>query len=260
MKHVVPRKSPCPLRQDIAPNQWRSRGWSVLPSALYGSQIPCYTTPSTPLAGPITARALGPAATSVVTDRTYSLRYPLQKSSRLSTGAIVGIAVGGAAGIIIIVCLLFIFVRRHRARRSAEKQAITGPSFSGPMDKADRRSYIYTTGGPLPPGSVPISPYQPSEYISELPSPAVGERPPIPQHELWFTPGGEPPQPKPEEPPAPPAEMPGDTHLDQHHPAYNSGSTMDAVGVPRPESAVIPDTHTVIVNPEDVPKPLGVRN
>lgn len=223
----------------------------MLPSALYGSQTPCYTTPSISLSGPLTARALEPAATTIVTDRLYSLRYPLKTSKRLSTGAIVGIAVGGAAGFLILVLLLFFFIRRRRARKNAEKQAITGPSFTGPMDRADRRSYIYTPGGPLPPGSVPISPYQPSELISELPSPAVGERPALPQNELWFTPGGAPPQPKIEEPPV---EMPGDTHLDQHHPAYSSGSSMDAVGVPRPESAVIPDSLN-IVNPGDVPKP-----
>ena len=212
-----------------------------------------------PLSGPIAARAVDPAATSIITDRLYSLRYPLNTSRRLSTGAIVGIAVGGAAGLLILVLLLFFFIRRHRAQRKAEKQAATGPSFSGPMDRPDRRSYIYNPGGPLPPGSAPISPYQPSEYISELPSPAIGERPALSQNELWFTPGGALPQPKPEEPPAPPVEMPGDTHLDQHHPAYNSGSTMDAVGVPRPESAVIPESLN-IANPADVPKPLGVTN
>ena len=122
------------------------------------------------------------------------------------------------------------------------------------MDKYDRRSGVFSAGAGYNGGQTPISPYYPpSEHISELPSPTDGQRPPIPQNELWF-PGGPPPQ----KPVEPPIEMPGDTHIDQHHPAYSNDATEDAADVPQPENAVVPDTPTQMVSPMDAPRELGV--
>lgn len=125
------------------------------------------------------------------------------------------------------------------------------------MDKYDRRSGVFTAGATYNGGQVPISPYYPqSEHISELPSPTDDERPPLPQNALWFPPGDGPPQAK---SPEPPVEMPGDTHIDQHHPAYSNDVTMDSAGLPNPESDDVPDTPIQLVSPVDASRDLGVE-
>ena len=54
-------------------------------------------------------------------------------------------------------------------------------------------------------------------------------------------------------------ELPGDTHLNQHHPAFSSGAgTMDSAGVPRPASSGVSGTPTDdFVSPVDRPRSLG---
>lgn len=131
---------------------------------------------------------------------------------------------------------------------------MVAPSFVGPMDQFHRQSGAFSDGGTyIPPAAYG---WQPSEQpISELPSPTAAEhRAPLAQSELWF-----PPKEKKEEPPM---ELPGDTYLDQHHPAYSSSAgTMDSAGVPRPASSGVPGASTDAVSPVtpvDAPTPLGV--
>ena len=57
-------------------------------------------------------------------------------------------------------------------------------------------------------------------------------------------------------------ELPGDTHINQHHPAFGSDAgTMDSAGVPRPASSGVSGTPAdEVVSPVDAPRPLGVTN
>ena len=201
---------------------------------------------------PLTARALGSASTSIITTQLFSLRYPLKTHHGLSARTKGGIATGVIIGVLIFGGVAFYFIRRRRsAKRDLDDRSTVAPSFVGPMDQFNRRSGAFSDGGTyIPPASYG---WHPSEQpISELPSPTAAEpRTPLPQSELWF-----PPQEKKEEPPM---ELPGDTHLNQHHPAYSSGAgTMDSAGVPRPASGGVPGTPTDVVSPLDAPTPLGV--
>ena len=73
--------------------------------------------------------------------------------TRLSTGAIVGIAVGGGVALIALVAGLYVFIRRHRRFR----YGATGAQHGGPKSSAGGSSSPYTFGpgaGPWSPNSV----------------------------------------------------------------------------------------------------------
>ena len=105
------------------------------------------------------------------------------------------------------------------------------PSYVGPTDQFNRRSGAFSDGG----RSIPTSAYgwHPSEQaISELPSPtaptAPENRAQLAENELWF------PRPPSQKQEQPPMELPGDTHINQHHPAFSGDAeTMDSVGEQR---------------------------
>jgi len=130
----------------------------------------------------------------------FSLKYnlaPQQFSSGLSTGAIAGIAVGGAA-IIAFLAALLLFLRHRRVKSRNNAATTTATStFSGPTERGDLTH---------------ISSVQPSE----LPSPAHATLPDA--DTLWY------PMPLVVETPVkkgPPMELEGDTFIHEHHPAHS---------------------------------------
>lgn len=212
----------------------RCRGWSVYPSALYGTQTPCFTVPRVPLVAPtgLSARAepILPraAATSVITTQLFSLRYPLaQQDKSLSTGAIVGIAAGAAAGVILLGVAVFFFIRRYRAIRQKQLQEKSSPfgdtRFLGP-DHYDRRVSVISAapGGYYPQGE---------PFPNELPDTAT--HPPLIEHDIWYPQAQAPISPMVQQTgraqlPAytAPNELPGDENIHAHHPAFGA-STAD---------------------------------
>ena len=234
-------------------------GWSVYTAALYGQQTPCYSVPPVPLLAPtarkakrlafLSARA---ASTTTVTNQIYTLRYPLvPHGSSLSVGAKAGIAVGAVAGAAILAVLLFFFIRHQRARAHARQfndasTVFSGPSFMGPAEKNHRQSFM-----------APNSGYHPNQHPRmELPSPIEGpvEQPPLQHNEMWF-PNSQPvpiiQQPHPhmqqQQQPTPfaPTELPGSTHIHEHHPAFEPSP--GPAPVPSPvETRVSPTTPNIV--------------
>ncbi|MCJ1460375.1 hypothetical protein MMC28_010755 [Mycoblastus sanguinarius] len=183
-------------------------GWSIYSSTLAG-QTPCYTVPPLPLVPPTLTSGASTASVSVIDTQLFSLKYALEPktSSSLGTGAIAGIAVGGAAGIALVAtALLFLFrKRRARAQAAAESESTmvgTESSF----------------GGPLKRGPISHDPNSSHGAVSELPSPTHS---PNPEQGTW---GSLPTPTSPKVPPAelavPPSELAGSTFIHEHHPAY----------------------------------------
>ena len=219
-------------------------GWSVYPSALYGTQTPCYSIPAVPLVAPTglqarAARILPRAAsTSLITTQLFTLRYPLAHSGQsLSTGAKASIAIGVVLGIVLLAVLLFFFIRRYRAIRAKQlddrSTVFSGSRFMGTTDHYDRRISAFSAPSGYYPQSEPP--------VIELPSPtaAMEERRPLAENQLWFPPSGRPVSPgqqqhvdgESQQPMhAEPNELVGDVNLHAHHPAFAA-----ATGAPAPE-------------------------
>ena len=215
--------------QNMSANS-RYSGWSVLPSALYGTQTPCFTVPEVPLVAPTSLQAraasLVPraASTSVITSQLFSQRYPLaEQNTSLSTGAIVGVAVGSTVGFFLLVLFLVFFIRRYRAIRKKQLEdtstQFSGTRFIGP-DPFDRRVSVISQapGGYYPQG-------EPSP--NELPDSA--SHPPVAEREIWFPQAQAPISPMVNQHGggqgqlpvyAAPNELPGDEHILAHHPAF----------------------------------------
>ena len=237
------------------------RGWSVYTAALYGQQTPCYSVPLVPLVAPTSRNAKRLAflharapTTSTITNQVYTLRYPLEPSgSSLSAGAKAGIGVGSAAGAVILGILLFFIIRQQRARARARQfndasTVFSGPSFMGPTEKNHRQSFMAPSTGY----------HQNQNPRMELPSPieAPGEHPPM-QQETWFphnqtVPVLQQPQPhilqqQQQSTPFEPTELPGSTHINEHHPAY--GPSPPPPQVPSPVETRVSPTTPRIVSP-----------
>ena len=166
-------------------------------------------------------------------------------NSGLPTGAKAGIGAGvGVVGLAAIAALLAFLAYRKRKHDEVTRFSSMQyqPSFVGPVDL--KRGSMATTAPPYGPpyGGPPYAP-EPHQQISELPSPLPTaplparpeDRPPLSQSELWFpgttmaaaaaaTSGTAPGmhQAEQQQQQQPPVEMPGDTDINQHHPAIIS--------------------------------------
>ncbi|MCJ1294378.1 hypothetical protein MMC34_005936 [Xylographa carneopallida] len=224
-------------------------GWSLLPTQLIPSLNPCYTSPALPLIPP-SATSSSSATPYVISTQLYTLSYALAPpaSSALSTAAKVGIAVGGAASLILILAALF-FTRCYRARRANERRDATfirtdiglvapGSSHATPVSPMNKRATFISGAPPHSPVAGQGSPSA-TPPIPELPSP-----PPSTPPSVYWGPGNGIRSPGSPAPPSvigsptisrvgspgslePVMELPGSTYLHEHHPIHNPG---DGVG------------------------------
>lgn len=208
------------------------RGWSVYPSALYGTQTPCYSIPAVPLVAPTGLKARSArilpraAATNLITTQLFTLQYPLVHYKKsLSASEKAGIAVGVVGGVALFAAMFFIFIRRYRAIRTRRlndhSTVFSGPRSFGQPDLYDRRVSTFSSapGGYYPHSEPPMN---------ELPPHGpLGERPPLNDEQLWFPSNAQ--QSSVQHPGvgqqgarADPNELEGDENLHAHHPAFGS--------------------------------------
>lgn len=224
-------------------------GWSVYSTAFAG-QTPCFTSPSTPLIPPAAAAsATQGSSISVINTKLFTLQFPLQpKKGGLSAGVKAGIAVGCIAGALLALAIPFIFLRKRLQnallqRKPSPHNPIDGDQTAAPPRPMSPFAYVVPKRNSI----LSQQPHAPLGHISELPSP-----PPDHQPEMGFPPLSQSPllppvisasplqEPQAAAPPPPPirvapAEMPGSTFINEHHPAYVSGAVVsEEEGFPSP--------------------------
>ncbi|KAJ2906008.1 hypothetical protein MKZ38_003491 [Zalerion maritima] len=106
-----------------------------------GGQTPCWSSFSIPSTAPKMTAGLDfdpnvngeDKPTSAVVNIVYSMQYPVKggSSSKLSTGAIVGIAVGGAGALVIIALLVWFLMRSKKKTRAAKAEAAAAAAAAG---------------------------------------------------------------------------------------------------------------------------------
>ena len=189
-------------------------------------QTPCYTTPAIPLSPPSSTSSDNPSVT-IINDRLFTLRYQLAKpKSKLSRGAIAGIAIGAVAGLLTPVLVLFLILRARK--RPAEAKSATAAGSATQADDDNKPGAMF--GGA---NQRPILETV-SSYVPELPSPPPSSPPPNGKWEgnvppqtprsvrsVW-SPSSEHSPDGAEVPPVPAVELPGSTSMNEHHPAFNN--------------------------------------
>jgi hypothetical protein len=191
-------------------------GWQIYFTEI-GGQTPCYTLPTITN---VPASSSTVSGLTVITQHVFTRKYELSKaaiqgSKGLGAGAIAGISVGGVAGVGIVSILIFIFLRRRKARKAP--QTYFTPAGEGEM--------VITS---------------PASATHELASPHTIPRSPASGRSAWVSPT------------SPPAydqnlesirtkartvaqELPGSTFIFEHHPAFTGqedGSTTAAPSSP----------------------------
>ncbi|MCJ1230318.1 hypothetical protein MMC12_006991 [Toensbergia leucococca] len=250
----------CPMDYFTTSGACCPSGWLIYTSALAG-QTPCYTmTPSAVLTAPslassdtasitmtLTQRDNGPQSTAI-TSQLFTLKYTLTpRSHSLSTGAKIGIAVGAAvAGVLLITLITTLILRRRRSQKLLLLQNIKNNTNNlQDFPQNNNNPSLFTTSTPPHTYTGEISPAQartPSHHtrhsIVEMASPLdlplrrSDSRSDSRSH--WLPPQLSPTALRPiqipsssiSEPPSrpindPPNELPGDTFINEHHPAYS---------------------------------------
>jgi len=96
-------------------------GWSIY-STVLGSSTPCYTVPPTPFSISIPHLPSIAPSTTFIPDKIFALQYPLAQPTKkggLSSGAKIGINVTlGVIFLLIIMYLIFLWLRRYRRSSS----------------------------------------------------------------------------------------------------------------------------------------------
>ena len=179
----------------------------------------------------------------MISDQLFTLRYELaQPRSRLSAGAIAGIAISGVAGLFLI-AILFLLLRAHRRR--ARAKSTTAPS-STPQPFEDNKPDAMFGGANRRPVLEAVS-----SYVGELPSPPPGSPPPSGKwpegsmpprtpgsvRSLWSGTSELGPDSGEPIPPMPTMELPGSTYLYEHHPAFSGhGNVVHEAAVEKGDS------------------------
>lgn len=217
------------------------RGWSVYSTAFAG-QTPCYTNPPTPLIPPTAAAsATQGSSIMVINTKLFTLQFPLQPKKRgLSAGAKAGIAIGCIAGALLAFAIAFIFIRKRRQNALLQRNLST----NDPVGDHETAAAAAQPTTPFPFAGYKRNsifsqnPHAPLGHISELLSPAPDHQPEMGFPRLSQSPLlppitplqnlEEPTHPPPPPPPVrvAPAEMPGSTYINEHHPAYVSGAVV----------------------------------
>jgi hypothetical protein len=176
-------------------------GWQIYFTEI-GGQTPCYTIPTTTH---VPASSSTISGLTVITQYVFSRKYELSKeategSKGLSAGVIAGISVGGVAGIGIVGILIFVCLRRRKAKKAP--QTYFTPAGEGEM--------------------VIVSP---ASATHELASPHTVPYSPASGRSAWIPPSSPPAYDQNLEPFRTKArtvaqELPGSTFIFEHHPAY----------------------------------------
>ncbi len=249
LRHYKPRLLPVvslPVSHDLSSCSMyvlkrSSSGWSLYSTAFAG-QTPCYMDPPTPLVPRTAASATNRASISVINTKLFTLQYPLKTTKRgLSAGAKAGIAIGTVIGALAAIALLLFLIRKRRAT----KRKLSANPVDEPVEPEKRQSTLSQIHAPL-------------GHISELPSPGPTDQRdmglPSPQGpSMMMVPAT--PASAPASPPVPLAEMPGDTFINQYHPAHISRSMDDEF--PSPTISALQDGPGI---PGRVVSPLSDRS
>ncbi|KAL8838519.1 MAG: hypothetical protein Q9170_002099 [Blastenia crenularia] len=211
--------SVCPNDYTTTSNACCPSGWAIHTSSI-GNQIPCVSTLTTPLAAPsVTGLRKRAPVSVVVTSQLYTLKYALKpKKGGLSAGAKAGIAVGIILAVVFgaLFISLVIHKRKLRKRELSERTIIGDGSLYGPK-RDGTLSYA---------GSHPSHP-------SELPSPSAVNPEIPPGGGFWYPATAPERTPTPPPPPVPMQELPASTHMNEHHPAFQS-SQQESEQLPGP--------------------------
>ncbi|XP_050217935.1 proline-rich receptor-like protein kinase PERK1 [Mercurialis annua] len=167
---------------------------STPPTSTPTTPSPPSTTPSPPAPRGTTPSTPTPIGKSPPLPSTPTSTNPPSSSSGgssgISTGAVVGIAVGGLI-IILLFSLFFICCRKKRRRRDDEAAYYmpppTGPNKDGPYGGQQQQHWQHNA--PPPPGHVFTAMSNPNP----IPPPPVASRPPYPQERVSMPPPPPPP-------------------------------------------------------------------
>ena len=206
-------------------------GWSIYTSAFAGS-TPCVTSAPVPFVTLSSTRSPGVSVT-IISNELFTFKYPLvAKPTKLSPGAIAGIAIGSFSCLALTLAAAALLLRQHRAKAHAERRAATisqsetntkGLSELDPTSPHDNKGGLAELPSPRGDDSKGMSELSSPHsdkmtMMSELPNP----RSPILPERAFFTPTS--PSGKLDEvlemAAAPPAEMEGDVFMDEYHPAH----------------------------------------
>lgn len=188
--------------------------------------MPCVSTLTTPLAAPSATGLRKRASVNVVvTSQLYTLKYPLKpQKNGLSSGTKAGIGIGIVVAAIFGAMLVSLIIRKRklRSQRIKEGTIIGDGTYYGPP-RSDTFSNI---------GSH-------TSHPGDLPSPVIMRQMPIGAG-FWIPPTAPERPPTPPPPPVPMQELPADTHIHEHHPAFQS-SQHDSEH--EPEQLPVPAVH-----------------
>lgn len=210
-------------------------GYSVHSSAI-GAETPCVSKLS---------KAYIPASTisgaTVVTDTVFTRNYALveKPSNTLSAGAIAGIVIGSvlaAAGTPAFLIVIIRNMKKHKTEKADEKQGdgITFPPVEPALDPTTHISEVPATAAPQ-------SPHEMASPQNGTPVTTKGM--PLPHR----TPTNHSAH---EVPAIIPLEMPGDTYMHEHHPAYGStDGTPSTPGSPPQTPSAVSSTRSPVLSP-----------
>ncbi|MCJ1284372.1 hypothetical protein MMC26_003703 [Xylographa opegraphella] len=236
----------CPTDYFTTSSMCCPSGWSLLSTQLIPSLTPCYTSPALPLIPP-SATSSSSVTPYVISTQAFTLSYALAPppSAELTTAAKVGIAVGGALGLIFVLAAIF-FTSRYRAHRANERREATfirtetglvapPSSHRTPVSLMNKRATFISGASPHSPVAAQGSPTA-GQPIPELPSPPPSSPPPS----AYLGAGNGTRGPGSTSPPSmigsptisrvgspgslePVMELPGSTYLHEHHPIHTPG-------------------------------------
>lgn len=229
--------SVCPKDYTTTSNACCPSGWAIHTSSI-GNQIPCVSILRTPLAAPsITGMRKRAPVSVVVTTQLYTLKYALEpKKGGLSIGAKAGIAVGVVLAAIFGALTIGLIIQKRKLKNQGLKEgAVIG-------DGSYYGSKRYSHAGSHP------------SHFSELPSPSAMP-PGIPVGGgFWIPPPAPERIPTPPPPPIPIQELPASTHMNEHHPAFQSpDQEIDRQPIPIVHVNDEPPMSAGLVSPLDEP-------
>jgi len=209
-------------------------GWSLLSTPLLPNLTPCYTTPALALVPPSVTGAGDSSPPTAISTLLFTLAYTLTTppSPGLSTGAKVGIAIGGTAFLALLTALLLLLRRAHTRRNARTLRDATIVRTSQEMQHVPN----FSPSSPRPQTPAPKSPGNKSlggfshaagspqhatgESIPELPSPEARSPGFAPGSGGMASPTGAGRAGSPATMVVPVMELEGSTYLHQHHPMY----------------------------------------
>lgn len=209
-----------------------------------GAETPCFSKLAVAY---VPATSASGADVTLITNAVFTRKYVLvtPNSSSLSGGAIAGIVVGAFTCALGIPGLIVMLLRRHRKKQEEAQVQTEKPNLAFPSTQPAFGSHQRVNEG-IPPGT-PQTP-------QELASPEGGVQSAGPVKRLPYNSPSTMSIPPAYEKPASsissiPAEMPGSTHMNEHHPAFSrSQSDLSSRLLPGSPSSIV-DTRSPVMSP-----------